>query len=234
LGIKKKAMILRNQYFGKLEKNRLKDLAEFVVRENFEHHSNNPFPENYTTDVNAVYDEELNLFENSEVYITRNQGGTITSAIRVLKWNYTDVLPLQKIFGIDPILAIDNPNVNDIYHIGRFAVSKNVRDINLFKRLLVCVAKPICEQKGNMAFAECDNKLLRILNLLGVKTMIIGDSINYLGSETIPIAMNYDGVKNFYDENKHLINHFLVEKPNTSHKELLDTQTDNRFIALSA
>ena len=227
-------MILTNNYLGKLAKNQLKDLAEFVVRENFKHHSKNNFPTNYTTDVNAIYDEELNFYDNSEVYITRNQGGTITSAIRVLKWNYIDVLPLQKIFGINPLLAINTPDVKDIYHIGRFAVSKDIHDINLFKKLLVCVAKPICEQKGNMAFAECDRKLLRILNLLGVKTMKIGEPVNYLGSETIPIAMNYDGVIDFYNKNKHLITQFLAEKSTTTYKELLNINIDNRFIVIKA
>ncbi len=227
-------MIQTNHYLGKLEKNQLKNLAEFVVRENFKHHSNNNLPENYRTDVNAIYDEELNFYKNSEVFITRNQKGMITSAIRVLKWNFIDVLPIQKIFGINPILAISDPNVKDIYHIGRFAVSKDIRDINLFKKLLVCVAKPICEQKGNMAFAECDSKLLRILNLLGVKTMIIGKSVNYLGSETIPIAMNYDGVIDFYNDNKHLITPFFGDKSHTCYKQILNTQIDNQFIEIRA
>ena len=46
---------------------------------------------------------------------------------------------------------------------------------------------------------------LRILSLLGIKTNIIGDSINYLGSETIPIAMTYHGLINFFNKNKYLI-----------------------------
>lgn len=198
-------MILTENYLEKLQKNQLFDLAEFVVVENFKHHSGNIMPKEYKNDINAIYNEELNFYENSEIFAIKDSFGAISAAIRVLKWNYIDILPLQRIFGINPLVVINKPDINNIYHIGRFAVSKDVRDINLFKKLLVCVSRLICEHKGNVAFAECDNKLLRVLNLLGVKTMVIGDSVNYLGSETIPIAITYDGVIDFYTKNKTLV-----------------------------
>jgi len=56
-----------------------------------------------------------------------------------------------------------------------------------------------------VAFAECDSKLLRTLNLLGVKTQIIGKPITYLGSETIPIKLTYRGTIDFYNKNKDLL-----------------------------
>ncbi len=195
-------MILENNYLEKLPKSQLFDLAEFVVAENFKHHSDNNFPKNYKSDVNAIYEEELSYYKNSEIFTIKDNKGYILGAIRILKWDYITVLPLQKIFGINPFLAINTPNINNIYHIGRFAVKKGVRNINLFKRLLACIANLVCKDKGNIAFAECDSKLLRILNLLGVKTAIIGKSINYLGSEAIPIVMTYNGVIDFYNKNK--------------------------------
>jgi N-acyl-L-homoserine lactone synthetase len=202
-------MIFTKNYLERLPKNQLINLAEFVVKENFKHHSNNKLPYNYKVDVDSIYKEELSFYENSEIFITKDSEGTILGAVRLLKWNYTDILPLQKIFGINPLLVISQPNVNNIYHIGRFAVKKDVRDINLFKKLLVCVSKLICKHKGNVAFAECDSKLLRILKLLGVKAMTIGKPVNYLGSETIPIAMTYDGIIDFYNKNKYLIDNVL-------------------------
>ena len=39
----------------KLQSNQLKDLAEFIVTENFKHHSNNALPEDYRNDVNSIY-----------------------------------------------------------------------------------------------------------------------------------------------------------------------------------
>ncbi len=198
-------MILKKNYLEKLPKSQLLDLAKFVVAENFKHHSNNNFPKDYKSDVNAIYEEELIYYKNSEIFTVKDNEGYILGAIRILKWDYITVLPLQKIFGINPLLTISSSNINNIYHIGRFAVKKDVRDVNLFKRLLVCIASLICKNKSNIAFAECDSKLLRILNLLGVKTTIIGKSINYLGSETIPIVMTYNGVIDFHNKNKHLV-----------------------------
>lgn len=205
LSIKKAIiMILRKNSVEKLQKNQLLDLAKFVVTENFKHHSNGYLSGDYRNDVDAIYKEEVTFYENSEVFTVRDYSGFITGSIRLLKWNYTDVLPIQKIFGINPFLAINSPQVNDIYHVGRFAVRKDACDLHLFKRLLICVAKIICSHKGNIAFAECDSKLLRVLKLLGVKAVTIGKSIDYLGSETIPIAMTYDGVIDFYKKNERL------------------------------
>jgi hypothetical protein len=77
---------------------------------------------------------------------------------------------------------------------------------------MICAIAPICEQKNGIAFAECDSKLLRIMNLLGIKAKVIGTSVHYLGSETIPIAMNYDGLKEFYNNNKNFITSISINK----------------------
>lgn len=190
---------------NRLNANQLFDLANFIVTENFTHHTNEEMPADVAEDINGIYEEERNYFSNSKIFVAKDNQDSMVGAIRVLKWNYTVVLPLEKIFGINPFYAITQPNVNDIYHIGRFAVRKDACDLNLFKRLLVCVSEVICTNPGNIAFAECDSKLLRILRLLGVKAMVIGESVNYLGSETIPIAMTYEGIIDFYNANKHLI-----------------------------
>jgi len=209
-------MILSKNYLEKLQPSQMYDLAKFVVVENFNHHSDGIFPKNYEDDVEAVYKEELKYYHDSEVYVSKDSFNSIFGSIRVLKWNFVDILPLQKIFGINPLLAISQPNINAIYHIGRFAIKKDVKGINLFKQLMVCAITPICQHKDNIAFAECDCKLLKVLNLLGIETNIIGDSINYLGSETIPIAMTYDGLIEFYNKNKSLLNGKIKDSVNPS------------------
>ncbi len=211
-------MTLANNYLEKLQANQIFDLAEFVVTENFKHHSNNSLPKDYKNDVNSIHKEEMSYYENSEVYTAKDHLGSILGAIRVLKWNYTDVLPLQKIFNINPLLAINKPNINNIYHIGRFAIKKDVQGINLFKQLMVCAIAPICKHTGNIAFAECDSKLLRVLHMLGIKTTVIGESVNYLGSETIPIALTYEGLIDFYNENKALVSKDALKPQVASHR----------------
>ncbi|WP_442265278.1 hypothetical protein ACSIGC_13185 [Tenacibaculum sp. ZS6-P6] len=198
-------MIPSKNYLQKLEIHQIIELAEFIVHENYNHHTNETLPENHTDDINSIYYEELNYYNNSEIFVSKDIIGSINGAIRVLKWNFKDILPIQKIFGINPFLAVKNDSINNIFHIGRFAIKKNVGDINLFKKLMVCAIAPVCEHENNVAFAECDSKLLRVLRLLGIKAEIIGRPIHYLGSETIPVALPYKGLIDFYNKNKSLV-----------------------------
>lgn len=203
-------MTISKNYLEKLNSNQILNLAQFVVEENFNHHSNNKQPKNYKNSIDSIYNEEINYFNNSEIFVAKNNVGSILGSIRILKWNYSDLLPLQKIFGINPLLAIKSDRINNIYHIGRFAIKKGVRDINLFKQLMVCAIGPVCENEDNVVFAECDRKLLRILTMLGIEATVIGESITYLGSETIPIAITQKGLINFYNKNKALVSNDVL------------------------
>lgn len=196
----------------KMQLDQLQDLAEFIVTENFKHHSNNTLPEDYLKDIDSIYKEEMRFYRNSQIYVSRDTFGDISGAIRVLKWNLMDVLPIEKIFGIDPIEASQKTTINGIYHIGRFAIKREVKDIQLFKQLMVCAIAPICEHEDNIAYAEIDAKLLRVLTLLGIETTVVGESIQYLGSETIPVMMTAGGLMNFYNKNRYLVGN-QVELP---------------------
>ena len=84
-------MITTKNHLERLRANQILNLSEFVVTENFKHHSNNVLPEDYKKDVDSIYKEELNYFNNSEVYVSKDTLGSISGSIRVLKWNYIDV-----------------------------------------------------------------------------------------------------------------------------------------------
>lgn len=189
----------------RLQSNQLFDLAKFVVSENFKKHTNGTYHKEYETEINDIFREELNYFENAQVFVFKDSNSTIIGSIRVLRWNYIDVLPIQKIFNIDPSLISVNSCSIPIWHIGRFAIHKGIRDVGLFKKLIVCAIAPICKDKSSIAYAECDSKLLRILLALGIKAQPIGDSINYLGSETVPIKIPHSGLFDFYKKNQVLV-----------------------------
>ncbi|WP_083634380.1 hypothetical protein [Saccharicrinis aurantiacus] len=186
-----------------LKKYQLFDLSEFIVYENINHHLNSPSLLEINKDINSIFKEELNFFDNSKIYFSTDGNNSIIGSIRIVKWNHRDILPIQKLFGIDPLLIANkvSSDTGDIFHIGRFAIKKGVTDTSLLKQLMVMAVEPICKHKNNMAFAECDKKLLRILYLLGIKASIIGESIEYLGSETVPILLSYNSVISFYKEN---------------------------------
>ncbi len=206
-------MILTKNYLERLTTNEVYNLSKFVVEENFNHHTNKNGFKSIKKDIKSVYKEEVKYMQNSKIFVSRDSLGGITGSIRILRWNFIDKLPIQSLFGINPLLTIEDKPFNDIWHIGRFAIKKEVKDANLFKKLMVCAISPVCGHTENIAFAECDSKLLRVMSLLGIKAKVVGKSINYLGSETIPVSFSYTGLIGFYEENKHLIyNQSLLEK----------------------
>lgn len=193
-------------YLERLEMEQLSELANFVVNENMTHHTGEEEEsENIQDLVKKIYYEDLNLFFNSEFFVSKDPSGEIEGAIRVVKWDYNQELPIQKLFQINPLQITNSKRRTPIWHIGRFATKKNIGDRFLFKKLMVCAIAPLCKKKRGLAFAECDSKLLKVMRLLGIKANVLGKSINYLGSETIPISLDYEGLKEFYNENKKLM-----------------------------
>ena len=186
----------------RLETHEIFNMVKFIVNENFNHHMYNASKQHYTSEVNTLYDEELTYYQNSKIYIERDSYGSILGSIRVLKWNFVDTLPIQKLFGINPLYHMDLTKVNDVFHFGRLAIQKSYPSLQLFKKLIAIAIAPICQDKQNVAFAECDAKLLRVLSLLGITSKMIGKPIHYLGSETIPIMITYDDLIDFHLKNK--------------------------------
>ncbi len=192
-------------HLNEAKQNELFNMSKFVVMENFKHHTNEAMTQDYNEDIASIYKEEMEYLSNSQISTVKNEAGEITGTIRVLKWDYVTPLPIQKMFNINPLLCTNGNPINEIFHIGRFAIKKEASDINLLKKLMAFAIKPICEHKDNIGFAECDAKLLRVMRLMGIKAKVVGESIEYLGSETIPVSLPYNGLIDFYNENKHLI-----------------------------
>lgn len=182
----------------------LTDLAEFVVSENVRHHSENIYPANYISEINSVLEEERMFFQNSNVYVSRDYNNDIIASIRILRWDGKERLPIQKLFGINPLASVSYAD-SQIWHIGRFAIKKGVRNIKLFKKLIICAITPICQDENSVAFAECDSRLLKVLLALGIHAVPLDKSIKYLSSETIPIRMDFKALIGFYQENKSLV-----------------------------
>lgn len=184
-----------------LGRENLYELAEFVVKENYKHHVGCLSSEHIKDEIDAVYEEELSYLDNSTIFGVRNTAGKIIGSIRVFKWDRRKILPIQKIFGISPLSAIHTEEIYSYWHIGRFAIDSfaGISTITLFKQLMVFAVHPIiCDEESYM-IAETDSKLLRIMNALGIETVQLGDSLNYLASETIPICSSKKGLSAFYN-----------------------------------
>lgn len=82
------------------DKDCLYELSEFVVKENYRHHSILPSDMVIQKEVDLIYKEELSYFNSSNIFIVRNWKGDIIGSIRVLKWDRKLILPIQKNLGL--------------------------------------------------------------------------------------------------------------------------------------
>lgn len=179
----------------------LRNVAEFVVKANYSHHTGNAYPANLDEEINLVYEEEQKYAATSHIFIAESNAGEMIGCIRVAKWDMMNDLPMQKIFNINPLERISSlRHDSSVWHVGRFAVGSNVgvSSVSLFKKLMVYAITPICQETDSYMVAECDCKLLRVMGLLGIDTIRLGEGIHYLGSETIPVYSHRQGLLNFF------------------------------------
>ncbi|REC42371.1 hypothetical protein [Chryseobacterium pennipullorum] len=207
--------------FYSLSNKNLYELAEFVVAENFNHHENNSDTEEFKTEVENIYREEK-TFKKSKIFVSRDSNGKISGSIRVLKWNLTDILPIEKLFQINPSALVGSTKT-DIWHIGRFAIKKGIdkTGFGIFKTLMAHAINEVCQNKNSVAIAECDAKLLKVLKLLGIEAITLAEPLHYLGSETIPVLLTFNGLKKFLDKNYHL----MSQETSTLHQSVVLQKT---------
>ena len=185
------------------DKTSLLEIAQFVVRENYSHHLSSFTEKEINEDIKSVLEEEEYLYDNkSQIYIARDSFGNMIGCIRSFHWDKHKTLPIEKIYGINPLNVIHQESKYSFWHIGRFAVAKDSRisTLTLFKRLMALAVKPIVEDKYSYMIAEIDSKLLKVMKVLGFGTRQIGKSIDYLTSETVPVCSSKRGIKGFFSK----------------------------------
>lgn len=188
--------------------NRLHDIATFVVTQNYVHHSSIFSPETMGVEIEKIYHEELSYSELSEYFIVYDNVGKMIGCIRVFRWDKTTPTPMHKIFHICPLSKIGNHPNTSFWHIGRFAIDSTSgrSTVTLFKQLITLAVKPIMQDDNSYMIAETDSHLLKVMNILGIETKQIGNSLIYLASETIPVCSSKKGLTKFYSRYYSLLN----------------------------
>lgn len=202
----------------------LRKIAEFIVTQNYKHHLDLKNVIVQTDEIDNVYREEVELADNSLIYIVEDLLGKMIGCIRVAKWDKTKQLPVHKIFNINPLDFINSLDYSTFWHVGRFAVDSCIgaKNISLFKLLMIYAIYPVFNSLNGYLIAECDSKLLRVMKLLGIDMKALSGGIHYLGSETIPVFTDKNGLMRFYNTYIHMYhvkrtflkqNNFLVNTP---------------------
>lgn len=198
-------MIYTNEKYtiGQLQgEEHLHELAQFVVEENYKHHAGNFRSNSIEDEIDLVYQEEIQYRKNSRIFVVRNRANELIGSIRVLKWDRRVPLPIQEIFDINPLIAIHAERNCHYWHIGRFAINSfaGISTLTLFKQLMIYAIRPIIlDTSEGYMIAETDSKLLKVMNALGIETVQLGHSLNYLASETVPIYSTQHGLMTFYN-----------------------------------
>lgn len=186
-----------------VRRNELYAFTRFVAEEYY--NRNTPAWQNTSVpqqEIETMLHEDVKQYPYSFYYAAK-KNNKIIGTIKVTKWNRKDVLPIHKLYGID-INKRKEFDQRTIWHVGRFAISTNavVNNMILFKKLMTYAIAPICEDVTGVMVAECDCKLLRVMTALGIKTTILGKSIEYLHSETVPVCAGKEGLMGFFKKNK--------------------------------
>lgn len=192
---------------SQMDVSELRELATFVVSQNYMHHLEGLFSGDLSAEIEDIYQEEFQQREASITYTVRDMNDDMIGSIRVLKWDQQKELPIQKIFGISPLEAIPSASQSTFWHVGRFAIDnrKGISTLLLFRQLMMLAIEPIIKSENSIMIAESDSKLLRIMHLLGIETHQLGPSVEYLASETIPIFASKQGLMSFYKKYSSLL-----------------------------
>lgn len=195
------------------QKNELEKLSRLVIAVNYKHHLNQTtYPED---EFQKVYSEDILAFADSNFYAVYNNLDEIIAAIKCQKWDNSMVLSIEKDFKVNLTYFIHGLNFQpfEIFHIGRFVIDqdkirKNTslrkKRINILKLLMYYALLPVFKNQTNIFFCECDEKLFSKLNFLGLYPQRIGPPKEYMGSKTIPVCCDYNGIKDFFYQNKNL------------------------------
>ena len=117
-------------------------LARFVAEENRKHHCKQIVMD--MTEVESIYAEEK-AYPNSYIYIAKDNADKVVGTIRTFKWDKKTTLPIEKMFGVNPIRCINESTECNYWHVGRFAIDSfsGIHTLTLFKQLMFLAVRHI-------------------------------------------------------------------------------------------
>lgn len=190
-------------------------VAQFILNIYYKHHGNlNSYS---TKELDDMVREDSNTLKNSFFYIIQDEYGEIVGTIKSQKWDRKSTLCIQKDFNVDLSQFVNSLSYwpKEIFHIGRFAIDQNrIRQnnklrsqrITILKLLMYQALQPVAEDPSNIFFCECDEKLYSKLHYMGLFTERIGETKFCMGSNTVPIYCNNEGMLQFINLNQSLKN----------------------------
>lgn len=190
-------------------------ITKFILNVYYKHHKNPMSYPQYEFD--NMLKEDCNTLQNSFFYVIRDEYGEIVGTIKSQKWDRKSTLCIQKDFNVNLQTFVNGLShcPNEIFHIGRFAIDQDIirknnklrsQRITILKILMYHALLPIVKNPSNIFFCECDEKLYSKLNYMGLFPEKIGATKFCMGSNTVPVYCNNEGIIQFFNQNQSLKN----------------------------
>jgi hypothetical protein len=194
---------MENYSLKKISNIDLNDAVLFCISTYYNIYKNHLSYNNFNKDFESALEQEIFFFHRSIYYALYNNN-KIIGTIRSYHWDSISKLPGENIFAYSIENILPDYNSYNVWHVGRFCIKTDRISLSLshFKLMMMYAIKPICESKNGIMFAECDERLMKVLNLLKIKTNIISQPITYIGSKTFPIVSSKEDLFTFYNKNK--------------------------------
>lgn len=195
------------------ERNELQQIDRFILHIYYYHHLKQ---RNYPKEeLKSMILEDLKALPNSSFYVITDEEEEIVGTIKSELWDNNTTLSIERDFLVNVKYFIQGlqQNPQKIFHIGRFAIDQDKirkktalrkKRITILKLLMYYALLPVTENNSNIFFCECDQKLYLKLNIMGLYPHVIGSSKFCMGSQTVPIYCDNAGIKDFFNQNKHL------------------------------
>lgn len=187
-------------YFSILKKEELREMLAFYIFEIYDHFNFTDFTrESYELELDHLLREDTAFYGSSLYYILRDvKEHQIYGSIKTTYWDKNTPLPIEKLFNVHPETLIV-PEITNYWHIGRFVISQKIpKDrISILKKMLFNAFFPVYSLGKGLIVAECDKKLTITLDKLGIRSCALGNSIEYICSETLPIYIRSEWLNGF-------------------------------------
>jgi len=148
------------------------------------------------TDYREIFDDDL-LYMPNAMFLGVCVDDILVGTVRVIRKDRhaTMVLPIEKEFGLNTRLLMEQLGIDEVWHGGRISTNKQTlsllglpRNISfkILKMLFRHGFSPLMESEKNVMLVENDETFQKISGLLGIKWDILGPSRDWLGSPTYP------------------------------------------------
>lgn len=192
--MKKEIICLDKYIIYQIDENDISKAVEFAVKTNYKKHRFMIDNKQLDLEIAEIIKTEKEIFERSFFYMATTIEGEIIGTLRVFSVDDFDIYLPD---------SIDRCSINNIYHIGRFAINQSGDEklgSKLFKQMILLAFSHVCQNENNILIAECDIRLHHILVRMEIDIIKIGSPFFCLGSQTISVYAPYSSINKYYSK----------------------------------